>query len=208
MIQKQAFSQELLLLTLCYIYANGVNSDELASSSNKFDGEELTKVLKRLRVNDAEEIAGKITERANRSYATIQNEGGKLSVTRYDAVRRLVLRDLRLQSAKGKQLWPPTSQTIIARLGGRWSLALEQVGLDAGSDGKLGRANVTFSPEDRVKALRTFINECEEQNQVASYAAYTEWARESDNRVPSGASMRQIYGTWKHALEVAYGEDE
>lgn len=164
--------------------------------------DELADVLRRLRVSDSRDRARSIARQALVNEAYVADNPTTLSVTKYNTRRSQILKELGLMSAKGVQLWPPTSQTLITRLGGRWSTAMEICGLSAAQDGALGKLNVRFTDDDRMNALRNFFDHCEQTGITPSYSAYTKWSRNQDTRVPSGASLRQVYGTWNRAVSL------
>ncbi|MDO5720014.1 MAG: hypothetical protein Q4P05_04705 [Actinomycetaceae bacterium] len=198
------FSQTLLKTAVHYAltpYLPDLSHTSSPSDSQERE-DELAEVLKRLRVTNSRSKARSIIQQVMVNEAYVLNNPTTLSVTKYNIRRSQILKELGLMSAKGVQLWPPTSQTLITRLGGRWSTAMEICGLSAAQDGALGRLNVRFTDDDRVNALRDFFNHCEQTGITPSYSAYTKWSRNQDTRVPSGASLRQVYGTWNRAVSL------
>lgn len=164
---------------------------------------EFLDVFLSLGVVNPENTANEICRQAQKAMAYIErNPDATMSVSKYDNVRKQILKRFELESTRGTLLWPPTSQTIISRLGGKWSTAMEYCGLSASTDGSLGSKNARFTDEDRMNALRSYLGECEDKKQNPSYMGYTNWAKERGG-VPSGATMRQSYGTWQNALNLA-----
>ncbi|MFP7707570.1 5'-methylthioadenosine/S-adenosylhomocysteine nucleosidase [Trueperella sp. LYQ141] len=100
-------------------------------------------------------------------------------------------------------LWPPTSQTVIKRFNGYWNDALVSIGLTP----RRGRARggLKFSVEDYLFALRRFLIECERNHRQPSFAGYSLWLKEDakNEGLPSGAAIRQRFGSWKEALNAA-----
>lgn len=203
MAPKIAFSTTLLKVAIHYIYAREMDLPvaDLQPGECEEAVDELTEVLSDLGVARSREVAQQICHTSlTASIHVKEKKAQKLSVSIYDRGRKEVLAELGLESAKGAQLWPPTSQTIISRLGGKWSTAMEACGLAASSDGKIGRRNTRFTEEDRRAALREYLKDCESEGANPSYAGYTKWAKEQGG-VPSGATLRQTYGTWQRALD-------
>ncbi len=219
MAPQNAFSNTLLKVAVHYIYgrvmempveeleievrarlSDGAVPDELAAELDQAI-EELGLVFSNLGVNDSDRVAEKICHTSlGVSERVKENSAAKLSVSKYDCERKQILAELALKSSKGALLWPPTSQTLISRMGGKWTAAMEACGLAASSDGKIGRRNARFTQEDRQNALRKFLRDCEEKGATPSYAGYAKWAKEQGG-VPSAATIRQSYGTWQKALD-------
>ncbi|WP_349827831.1 hypothetical protein [Brevibacterium litoralis] len=114
-------------------------------------------------------------------------------------------------SRAGSRVWPPTSQTVRKVLGGGyWNEAMDAVGYSAGASGagNAGRARGSgrFSPEDYRAVMRTFLAHVEEAGGSASFAAFTAWAKEENTagrRHPSGAAVRNHFGSWEDAKASA-----
>ncbi len=209
MQKRDATSSTLLKLAVCYVVARSLELDPLPSPHDAPAEvlEELTVTLENLGVENPSEWAEKIVSTACSAQEYSADNEVVLSVTKYDAQRVKVLRDLKLRSARGLQLWPPTSQTIITRMGGRWSEAMNVCGMQATSGVEIGHANVRFTAEDHHAAIRKYVEERKLENRSYSYAGYVTWAREQETRVPSGALLREVYRTWPAALEAAGIED-
>lgn len=210
MQKRDATSTTLLKTAVCYAVALQFDLDATQVNDNIPEDTvlELTATLKNLGVEDYEAKATNIVAMACVAHDYVRANEVVLSVTKYDAQRVKILRDLRLRSARGLQLWPPTSQTIITRMGGRWSEAMAACGLSATAGIEIGHHNVRFTTDDHIAAIRKYVAQREAENRSASYAGYVGWAREQNPRVPSGALLREVYRTWSKALEVAGIEGE
>lgn len=209
MQKRDATSKKMLEAAVCYSVALqlGLAPKENPDAPTEVV-EELTQTLEGLGVENSADKAYEILSYACAANDYKQKHPIVLSVTKYDAQRVKILRDLRLRSARGLQLWPPTSQTIITRLGGRWSEAMESCGLESTAGVSIGHANIRFTAEDHFAAIRKYAAERKAQHKLPSYAGYVTWAREQDPRVPSGALLREIYRSWPAALEAAGVETE
>lgn len=174
---------------------------ELSSPQAEID--ELSNTLKNLGVEKPEEKTAAILSYACAASDYIAAHDVVLSVTKYDAQRMRILRNLGLRSSRGLQLWPPTSQTLITRLGGRWSEAMVACGMTVTSGVSIGHANMRFTAADHAAAIRKYVEERKTQNLTISYSGYVTWAREQNPRVPSGALLREVYRNWATALEAA-----
>ncbi|MDO5025250.1 MAG: 5'-methylthioadenosine/S-adenosylhomocysteine nucleosidase [Trueperella sp.] len=131
-----------------------------------------------------------------------QNPRLSLAAKDYDAYRaKFVVNYPELKS--GAVLWPPTSQTVIKRFNGYWNDALEAIGLRA----RRGRARggLKFTNADYLKALRMYADSSRAQEYKPSFNGYTRWLKDSGNygKLPSGAAIRQRFGSWKNALKAA-----
>ena len=139
-----------------------------------------------------------------RSYA-VGNPEVSITKGRYDQVRREVIDGLGLASAQGLSPWPPTSQTVMKRLGnGYWAEALTSVGLTPNSRGR-ERGLLRFSEEDYDKAVVDFLAEAAAVGQEATIDGYAIWIdREgrAGRRRPAPASIRLRYGSWNNAKRM------
>ena len=126
-----------------------------------------------------------------------------LTAKQYDSERADLARQLGLSTGRGQLAWPPTSQTIIKRFNGYWNDALSKVGMRLQSGRK--RGGLKFSDHDYVAALRTFATWSAKQGISPSYKAYQQWIKDTDRRgaVPSGAAIRQRFGSWRAAAHEA-----
>lgn len=94
--------------------------------------------------------------------------------------------------------WPPTSQTIIKRFDGYWNEALRAIGLVPRS-GRV-RGGVKYSPQDYQDAMKRYIADTRNRGVRPSFAGYSEFAKDASPSLPSGAAIRQHFGSWSKAL--------
>ncbi len=135
--------------------------------------------------------------------AIAQDNTLTLTAKQYDTQRAALVGELGLDSGRGHLSWPPTSQTIIKRFNGYWNDALEQVGLRAQSGRK--RGGLKFSDRDYINALRAFATWSAKHGNSPSYKTYQEWLEKTGRRgvFPSGAAIRQRFGSWRAAASAA-----
>ncbi|MGO1590684.1 MAG: 5'-methylthioadenosine/S-adenosylhomocysteine nucleosidase [Ancrocorticia sp.] len=126
-----------------------------------------------------------------------------LTAKQYDSERARLARELGLTTGRGRLAWPPTSQTIIKRFNGYWNDALSKVGMRVQSGRK--RGGLKFSDQDYISALRTFATWSAKNGISPSYKAYQQWIKDTERRgiVPSGAAIRQRFGSWRSAAHEA-----
>lgn len=176
-----------------------LDSDELISLAN---------MLRKLGVRNAVCVAERIGREAAAAERDIESDPTYMSVVTYDRMRRQVLAELGLASQRGVQLWPPTSQTVIAHLHGRWNDALAACGLRTLARVEHGRVRSRFSRQDHRRALADFNAHCSRVGLRPTYSRYCEWVRDQKRSdTPSGPLLRQVYGTWRQALDVLFDED-
>lgn len=128
-----------------------------------------------------------------------------LSAAAYDRARVAYLDEHRILARPGVAVWPPTSQTLMKRLGdGSWAAAMAALGLTTNSG--RSRGSGAFSADDYRDAIVQFLSsamdDADDTVTSDSFAQYTAWARsETANgaRRPSGAAMRQHFGSWEAA---------
>lgn len=196
----QQFSEESLRSAL-YLVLAAKNGVEPADHS-KLPDETRQEVLTRL-----SELPDKYTEwtlgmiAAGREICA-QNPQLSIAAKDYDAYRaKFIANYPELKS--GAVLWPPTSQTVIKRFNGYWNDALEAIGLRA----RRGRARggLKFTNTDYLKALSLYADSSRVKEYKPSFNGYTRWLKDSGNygKLPSGAAIRQRFGSWKNALQAA-----
>lgn len=140
-----------------------------------------------------------------------------LSAAQYDVARSIYLQEHGIVAKPGVAIWPPTSQTVMKRLGGgSWARAMEALGLTTNAGRSRGAG--AFTDDDYRSAVRAFLDVALEEKSATSFAAYTAWAKtqgvggqpQSDDgrpaaaiKRPSGAAVRQHFGSWSAAVEAA-----
>ncbi|MFJ4998633.1 sigma factor-like helix-turn-helix DNA-binding protein [Microbacterium sp. NPDC088619] len=130
----------------------------------------------------------------------------ELTITgaRYQELRQQLLDAMGLESSKGSSPWPATRQTLQKRYGG-WNDALVSMGLGTARKGR-AKGLVVFTESEYLAAVRHFLAEAAGGGLSTTFAAYEAWvlsARDNGIRRPSGASVRNFFGTWQSAQRTA-----
>ncbi|WP_431796043.1 sigma factor-like helix-turn-helix DNA-binding protein [Microbacterium enclense] len=130
-------------------------------------------------------------------------EDPALTITggRYNELRIELLDAMGLPSAKGAKPWPPTRQTISKRFSG-WNDALTSMGLATASRGRT-KGLIAFSEDDYAVAIADFVDDANESGIGHTFDAYDRWVllrRDVGERRPTGASIRNFFGSWLSAL--------
>lgn len=129
-----------------------------------------------------------------------------LSAGRYDQLRTEFIAEHAIEAGKGRTLWPVGSTTALKRAGGSWSAALAEAGLAPSSKPTAaGFGKARFTTEQFAAAIGDFRAACAESGAPQTYRAYVEWQRQQKQQgrsdLPSGAAVRNAYGSWTAALE-------
>lgn len=124
-----------------------------------------------------------------------------LTVKEYDACRAEILAHHHISSGRGQLTWPPTSQTIIKRYNGYWTDALKALGMKTHPGRR--RGGLKFDRDDYIHALQDFGADCARKQTTPSYKLYQEWVKAQNKSVPSGAAVRQHFGSWSAAAREA-----
>lgn len=144
---------------------------------------------------------------ASREYVRGNPETG-LPKHRFDTVRGEILVELGVESRKGIAPWPPTSQTVMKRLGaGAWADALSAIGLTPDTRGR-PRGLLAFTADQYQDALAKFSTFAEQTGQPATYEAYGEWVDQEERagrHWPAPASVRLRFGSWIKAKRSSAG---
>jgi Sigma-70, region 4 len=130
-----------------------------------------------------------------------ENPSASITGARYQELRDDLVVALGLVSRQGAFPWPPTRQTVMKRFGG-WNEALEAMGIGTTTQGR-PKGLVKFTREGYDDAVRDFCFFASAAETNATYAAYDEWVKQEaagGRSRPSGASVRNIYGTWTDAV--------
>ncbi|WP_426989893.1 sigma factor-like helix-turn-helix DNA-binding protein [Pseudarthrobacter sp. Y6] len=129
------------------------------------------------------------------------NPSASITGKRYQELREELVVALGLVSRQGAFPWPPTRQTVMKRFGG-WNEALEAMGVGTITQGR-PKGLLKFTREDYDDAVSDFCFFASAAETNATYAAYDEWVKQevaAGRSRPSGASVRNIYGTWTDAV--------
>lgn len=134
-----------------------------------------------------------------------------LSAKRYDELRAEFIDQHMLDGGKGRTLWPVGSTTALKRAGGSWNAALSQAGLGTSAKPQAaGFGKARFTAEQFHTAISDFQAACEDAGSAPTYQAYGQWQRDQKQQGrsdrPSGAAIRNTYGSWKAALASQEGQ--
>ncbi|MDQ0665405.1 hypothetical protein QFZ35_003903 [Arthrobacter ulcerisalmonis] len=131
----------------------------------------------------------------------LENPSASITGARYQELREELVVALGLVSRQGAFPWPPTRQTVMKRFG-RWNEALEAMGIGTTKPGR-SKGLLKFTREDYDDAVSDFCFYAKAAETTATYAAYDDWVKlelAAGRSRPSGASVRNIYGTWADTL--------
>ncbi len=129
------------------------------------------------------------------------NPTASITGARYDQLRDELVDALGLVSKQGAAPWPPTRQTVMKRFGG-WNEALGAMGIGTTTRGR-PKGLLKFTQEEYDDAVSDFSAFSKTNGIKATFAAYDEWVKLELGKGmtrPSGASVRNVYGTWADAL--------
>lgn len=136
------------------------------------------------------------------------DEAKPLSAVSYDNSRRQFVSRLVRAGSAGVRLWPPTSQTVRAQLGGQqWNTAMRSLGIPISTRGK-APGPTRFSREQYVQAVTDFIADSSTDQ---SFRAYGEWVagqNAAGAARPSGPALRKFFGSWSAAKEAQADETQ
>lgn len=131
-----------------------------------------------------------------------------LSAVSYDKSRRQFVSRLVRAGSAGVRLWPPTSQTVRAQLGGQqWNTAMRSLGIPISTRGKTP-GPTRFSREQYLRAVTDFIADSSTDQ---SFRAYGEWVAHQNAagaHRPSGPALRKFFGSWSAAKEAQADETQ
>ncbi|MCF2707240.1 5'-methylthioadenosine/S-adenosylhomocysteine nucleosidase [Arcanobacterium haemolyticum] len=198
---RQKFSELLLTLGLLMVFAR-INKLEPAGI-DEADASARGDLLENLPAG-SDGLVDEILGLAGAARAAIQEDSSlTLTAKQYDHERAKIAQELGVDTGRGKLAWPPTSQTIIKRFNGYWNDALTHVGLMAQSGRK--RGGLKFSDKDYIQALRMFSTWSAKRGIAPSYKSYQVWIKDTGRQgsVPSGAAIRQRFGSWRAAAHEA-----
>jgi hypothetical protein len=182
-------------------------------------GPDLSVALNQIDVAEASEVAAALNQQglrpeiranilimiANARAHFIKNEAVCITKKRYGEVRSEILDDFGLVSAQGVMPWPPTSQTVMKRLGGGyWAEALRNIGLTPDERGR-ERGLLRFTEDDYDNAVVDFLAQASATGRPPTFDAYGEWVQSEDRagrRRPASASVRLRYRSWTNAKRM------
>lgn len=129
-----------------------------------------------------------------------------LTKKQYDDARAALLASSAVAGVKGAITWPPTSQTLMSRMGGGfWNDAVRALGMRPQAHGR-ARGELKFSAADYRAAVGEFLQEQRLQQAPATAVEYasgvTRQKRGGCDR-PSMAAVRIHFGSWNQAKRVA-----
>lgn len=133
-----------------------------------------------------------------------ENPTASITGARYQELREELVVALGLVSRQGAFPWPPTRQTVMKRFGG-WNEALEAMGIGTTTQGR-PKGLLKFTREDYDDAVRDYCLHASAAEVKATYSGYDVWVKQdiaAGHERPSGASVRNIYGTWADAVRSA-----
>lgn len=208
-VQESAFPSSVIASAVWYAIAidRSLEADPVAALTELDVDEtaELATALNLLGVS-ASKVASIITLASNARTQAEAPTGVSMTKARYDELRSAALDDLGLTSGRGATPWPPTSQTVMKRLGeGRWSTAMTSIGVQHGDRGRTPGL-IRFEENDYADALSDFLAETTTTGVPATYAgfeAFVEREARAGRRRPSGPSVRLFYGSWNSAKRAA-----
>lgn len=154
---------------------------------------------KQMSTEDLERFSGLIAAGIDKARSNPQLH---LPAQRYDRMRTRLLDDLEIPHGPGKHAWPPSSQTVMKRLDRSWNEVLKLVGLDPITRRSAPRRR--YEAEDYQDAISSFHAWAQQTGNDPSYASYQRWLEDEKVRRPSGASVRQHYGSWADAILSLY----
>lgn len=170
--------------------------------------EEMTELTEAL---TASEVSARHVRTILMAVGTCRSERDRTTVlavsrSRFDKERDQAVHDLGLGTGRGSRSWPPTSQTVMRRLGGGyWADALTALGIAPLAGGR-SRGTVLFTPSDYADAITDFIKYAHATDTIQSFEAFEQWVRAEERRGvqrPSGPAVRKFFGSWTQAKRLA-----
>lgn len=197
---SQRFSEEALTAALLFIFARvkGLTGGDDARVPQALAGEVPHHLPEELH-----EYTERVVQAIDAATQAIAADPTlTMTAKQYDEERAQLAARYGIGTGRGQLHWPPTSQTIIKRFNGYWNDALSHVGLRVQPGRK--RGGLKFTEHDYVAALRSFAVWSAKNGTSPSYKAYQAWVKECpDCKAPSGAAIRQRFGSWRAATKAA-----
>lgn len=194
--RRRQFKLDALYAALYAVIAIDKGLEPIEAAHLELDLSDLSRDLHEEDVTSFAEMVA-----AGKKYVA-EHPDGRITSQRYDTIRSEVLQDLNLAGGRGRQTWPPTSQTIMKRFDGYWNNAMTSIGLTGGSGRR--RGGLRYSSEDYREAIRRYHEAMTTARRNPSYSGYQQWLADQDKAYPSGASIRQHFGTWADAILSLY----
>lgn len=194
--RRRQFGLDALYAALYTVIAIDKELEPIDAGSLELDMSDLTRDLHEEQVASFAELVA-----AGKKYVA-ENPDGRITSQRYDAIRVEILQDLNLVGGRGRQTWPPTSQTIMKRFDGYWNNAMTSIGLQGGTGRR--RGGLRYTDEDYREAIRLYHGAMSAARRNPSYSGYQQWLADQEKTHPSGASIRQHFGTWADAILSLY----
>ena len=134
-----------------------------------------------------------------------ENPDASITTSRYHQLRGELITALGLVSRQGAFLWPPTGQTLMKRFGG-WNECLGAMGIGTATKGR-PKGLVKFTREDYGKAVSDYSLFALEAAPSPPLVDTTRGSTKNleGRKRPSGASLRNFYGSWSDALRAVQG---
>lgn len=207
-VQEYAFPTPVIESAVWYALACDIGlSADLSVAMHQIDLAEAREVAAVLDQQglEAETRANILIMIANARAHAVDDRVVTITKKRYDEVRREILDDLGLVSAQGVMPWPPTSQTVMKRLGdGYWTEALRNIGLTPNERGR-ERGLLKFTEDDYDNAVVDFLAQASATGQAPTRDAYGDWVESEDRagrRRPSVESVCLRYTSWNNAKRM------
>lgn len=193
--------------SLWFILGRSIEAESPRSPvAEALDPELAAAVAQMLTEQGAEHLAGAVLDTMQAARERLRDEPSlTLSAKRYDELRTEFIDEHGLDGGKGRTLWPVGSSTALKRAGGSWSAALSHAGLaTSAKPATSGFGKARFSAADFHAAITDFMADCQHAGSALTYQHYVQWQREQKQQGradrPSGAAIRNTYGSWKAAL--------
>lgn len=195
----QHFSKASLQAALYFMLAQSHQLEPRMDDLPKDLHDEVGVYLEGLRPEDRQRTLGLVVSGYHLSKS---DPSAGLTAKDYDSHRTMFVEHYP-EDQRGGFLWPPTSQTVIKRFNGYWNDALSSVGLMP-RRGR-GRGGLKFTADDYLFAIRSYIVDSHRERRQPSFNNYSTWLVDTDNagKLPSGAAIRQRFGSWREALSAA-----
>lgn len=107
---------------------------------------------------------------------------------------------------EGNLIWPPSKQTISAKLGhGTWNDALKVMGFQTVGR-ELSTYSHKFNKSDFAHAVSEFTLYCAENDRYPSIGAYDSWQAPYGSTRPSSDLVRKHYKSWSAVVRIVQSD--